>query len=303
VRDPFVDSFEVPVAGGALFVARAGGPPDMADAVVLAVHGITASHLSWRAVARELAERTELCVLAPDLRGRGRSAALPGPYGIAAHVADLEAVLDHAGRERVVLAGHSMGAYVVARLAAEQPQRAAAVVLIDGGLRLPAPPDRDPDEVLEAVVGPAVARLKMTFDSPEDYLEFWRRHPAFAGRWSEDVEAYARADLTGEPGAMRSVVCEPAVRADGRDLLLDEATTTAIERVRAPLRLLRAPRGMLDDENALIPRPALEDFAATYPDARVEEVAGSNHYTITMGSGARAVAAAIEAAARAAVVS
>ena len=92
--------------------------------MVLLVHGITASHVQWRAVARRLGERDDLCLLAPDLRGRGRSAGLPPSGGLRTHVEDLLALLDHAGAGRVVLAGHSMGAYVVALAAAEHPERA-----------------------------------------------------------------------------------------------------------------------------------------------------------------------------------
>lgn len=80
-------------------------------------------------VARELlARRPGVCLLAPDLRGRGRSAAVGPPYGMAAHVADLPGVLDDAGVRRAALVGYSMGAFVVARLAAERPERAAALV-------------------------------------------------------------------------------------------------------------------------------------------------------------------------------
>jgi lipase len=161
VRHPFDVAREVRVAGGALHVAAAGSRPSEAVAVVLAAHGITASHMGWRAVARELlARRPGVCLLAPDLRGRGRSAAVGPPYGMAVHVADLLAVLDDAGVRRAVLVGHSMGAFVVARLAAERPERAGAVVLVDGGLRLPSRADIDADRVLDALVGPAIARLR-----------------------------------------------------------------------------------------------------------------------------------------------
>jgi len=297
VRDPFEVGREVRVAGGDLHIAAAGPRPGEAVAVVLAAHGITASHMGWRAVARELlARRPGVCLLAPDLRGRGRSAAVGPPYGMSVHVADLLGVLDDAGVRRAVLTGHSMGAFVVARLAAERPERAGAVVLVDGGLRLPSRADVDADRVLDAVLGPAIARLRMTFASVEDYVAFWQAHPAFAGRWTEDVEAYVRADLAGEPGALRSVVSEAAVRTDGAELLRDEATLGALERVRGPLRLLRAPRGLLDDDNPLIPRAALDAFATARPGAVVEEVPAVNHYTITLGAGAATVAAAIAAA-------
>jgi lipase len=297
VRDPFGVGREVRVAGGALHVATGGSRPGEAEAVVLAAHGLTASHLGWRAVARELlARRPGLCLLAPDLRGRGRSAAVGPPYGMAMHVADLLGVLDDAGVQRAVLVGHSMGAFVVARLAAEQPERARAVVLVDGGLRLPPGADIDADQALDALLGPAIARLRMTFASAQEYVAFWQAHPAFAGRFTEDVEAYVRADLAGEPGALRSVVSEAAVRTDGAELLGDEATLGALERVEAPLRLLRAPRGLLDEDNPLISREVLDAFTGAHPGAVVEEVPAVNHYTITLGAGAATVAAAIAAA-------
>jgi lipase len=299
-KDPFAIGYEVAVAGGALHVARSGPPAPDAGGVVLAVHGITASHLAWRAVARELAGEP-VSLLAPDLRGRGHSARLPGPYGIAAHVADLVAVLDDAGAERAVLVGHSMGGYVAVRLAAEHPDRVAAIVLLDGGVPLPLPAEEDPDDVLEKTVGPAVARLHMTFASREDYVAHWRSHPALADAWNCDVELYAGYDVMGEPGAMRCVVSEDAVRADSAELLSEEAARSALDRTRAPLHLLRAPRGFRNEgDRPFISPDALKAFAADYPNAQVDDVAGVNHYTLTLGAspGPSRVADAIRAALR-----
>ena len=73
MEEPFTSHDQVPVAGGRLTVARAGPEIREADHVVLALHGITASHMAWRAVARELTNDGATCVLAPDLRGRGAS--------------------------------------------------------------------------------------------------------------------------------------------------------------------------------------------------------------------------------------
>ncbi len=293
--NPFVETLSVDVEGGALHVARAGAAPADAEAVVVAAHGITASHLGWAQVARELTERRPgVCLLAPDLRGRGNSANVAPPRGsLEAHAADLDALLDHVGADGAVLAGHSMGAYVVARAAIEYPGRAGAVVLVDGGLPVVLPPGVDPDKALEAFLGPAIDRLRMTFDSPDDYVEFWKQHPAFSrGRWNDDIEEYVRYDL-GEDG--RSVVSEDAVRADGAELMMDGTSTAAAGQVKVPLWLLRAPRGLLD-EDPFIPLEALLAFKESQPGATIEEVAEVNHYTIVLGDGAARVAGAIEAA-------
>jgi pimeloyl-ACP methyl ester carboxylesterase len=292
-RDAFAARFEVPVAGGALHVARAGAPPGAAHTVVLAAHGVTASLMTWASVARQLPEGTSL--LAPDLRGRGRSAGLPAPYGMGAHVDDLLAVLDRAGAPSAVLMGHSMGAYVAARIAAEHPDRAAGLILLDAGLPFPLPDD--PTQMLDTAVASAVMRLGITFPSADRYVEGWRAHPAFTDAWDEDVEAYARYDLVENGHVARCAASADAVRTDSREMLLDDVTRTALDHVRAPVRLLRAERGLFDDDdNPLIPASALRAFAAEHPEMRVEAVADVNHYTLVMGRspGPARVAAAIE---------
>jgi pimeloyl-ACP methyl ester carboxylesterase len=301
VSDPYDVYHQVPVAGGTLRLARAGFPAEEANGVVLAVHGITSSLMVWRTIARDLTSRLDICLLAPDLRGRGQSARLPGPYGFAAHTADLLAVLDYARVERAVLVGHSMGAYAIARLAAEHPERAAAVVLVDGGMPYADAPEGDPDVVLEEAAEPLTERLHKTFASVDAYVDHWAAHPAFTNAWGDDVEAYARYDVEGEPGSMRSVVAESGVMVDLNELLFDEATRTALDRVRAPIHVVRAARGLLDEpEKPLIEADYLTDFAAKRLDVSVECVPRANHYTVVLGAGdgPLVVAGAIERALR-----
>jgi pimeloyl-ACP methyl ester carboxylesterase len=306
LTDPYDARFEVPVAGGRLHVARAGPPPDQADAVVLAIHGLTSSLMAWRTVARRLAEGGRVCLLAPDLRGRGRSATLGGPFGFGAHIADLLAVLDHVGVQTALVAGHSLGAYVGSYLAAQHPERTSGVVLVDSGLPFRDVPKVEPAELVEQAFGAAIGRLRMTFPSVEDYVERWRLHPAFARlwqpgfaqAWDEDVEAFARYDVAGEPGAVRCIVSQTAVLADSREILLDESTRMALAWVSAPVHLLRASRGVHGYDQPLIARQLLQRFLASRPDANVEQVPGANHYTLILGPrpGPRRVAAAIERA-------
>ncbi|MGH3867544.1 MAG: alpha/beta fold hydrolase [Pseudonocardiaceae bacterium] len=289
----FHTELAVPVAGGSLTVAVAGPGEPGAAALVLGVHGITGSHRSLAVLARHLAARN-ITFLAPDLRGRGASAGLRGPYGLDTHVADLVAVLGYWGAERAVLAGHSMGAYIVARLAAAHSGHSAGVVLVDGGLPPSVPPntDPDPDVVLEAVLGPAFARLRMTFASPEDYRDFWRRHPAFANRWNSDMEGWVDYDLDGLPGALRSTVVEAAVRADGHDLLDGAAAWEAVAAVPEPVVLIRAPRGLADEPNPLLSEAVVDEAKRTVPGMRDVLVADTNHYLIVLGDREAAVVAA-----------
>jgi lipase len=294
--DPLASRFEVPVAGGTLHVARAGRPD--AEAVALAVHGVTGSLMAWRTVARELDER--VCLLAPDLRGRGQSRRLPGPYGLAPHVADLIAVLDHVGAPSAILVGHSMGAFVALRVAAEHPERALGVVLLDSGLPFTVS-DGDTKQYDQAI-STVSARLATAFPSTHQYVAAWRAHPGFKDAWNgdrqaaEDFEAYARYDMVEAGHVVRCASVAAAVRADSKEMLTDDVTRTALDRVRAPVQLLRAERGVFDAE-PLIPADTLQAFAADYPSVGIEEVAGVNHYTLILGPrhGPQRVAAAIEA--------
>jgi hypothetical protein len=150
--------------------------------------------------------------------------------------------------------------------------------------------------MLDSAVANAVMRLAITFPSADQYVQGWRAHPAFADAWDEDIEAYARYDLVDDGLAARCVASPEAVRTDSAEMVFDDANRTALDRVRAPVRLLRAERGLFDDE-PLIPADTLHAFAVTHPSVRIEEVADVNHYTLVMGHspGPPRVVAAVEA--------
>jgi pimeloyl-ACP methyl ester carboxylesterase len=71
-------------------------------------------------------------VIAYDARGHGASSPAPaaGAYGYAELGADLLAVLDALEIERAVLAGASMGAHTILRLALDAPERVTGLVAI-----------------------------------------------------------------------------------------------------------------------------------------------------------------------------
>lgn len=276
-REPtFLD---VPVAGGDLRVARWG----QGERVVLAAHGITGNGLGWLPVARHLPAGWTL--LAPDLRGRGGSRGLGGPFGMARHAEDLAAVAAHVGADRVVVGGQSMGAFAAVVLADAHPDLVERLVLVDGGLPLPFSIEgTDPDAVIDLTLGPAIARLSMEFESPEAYVAFWKEHPALGPSWDDGLEAYVRYDLVGDAPALRSSALEDAVRADGRDLLVGaEALGEALTRVACPVHLVRASFGLLGEPPAVQPTELVDAWRDRIPRFSEELVEGTNHYTVAFG--------------------
>ena len=281
---------DVPVDGGSLRVGEWG--PDAPGApTVVAVHGITGSHLAWAWVAEAM---PEVRLVAPDLRGRGRSAGLPGPYGMARHAEDLEAVIQALDLPRAILMGHSMGAFVAVVMASLYPDRSSEVLLIDGGLPLAIPAGISHDDLLEATLGPAIARLSMTFPDRAAYLEFWKKHPAFASGWSQAVADFADYDLTGTEPQLRSSCSLEAVTQDSKDLYGGGPVLAALAGLAdlgQPVTLMTAPRGLLNQTPGLYSPSEVERWKAGLPSVTIREVPDVNHYTIVMGAaGASAVA-------------
>lgn len=280
--------FTVPLADGELAVASWGS----GATTVLALHGITANHVTWTHVAHELAA-DDLTILAPDLRGRGASGHLPGPYGYQPQVDDLVAVLDHVGVERAVVAGHSGGGFIGVKLTKQHQDRVAGLLLLDGGLALPVPEGIDPDTLIETILGPALARLSMTFDSREAYHDYWRPHPALSEGWDEVVEAYLDHDLHQVDDGWVSRVNEEAVRADGRDSLTDADVHGGLAEITTPITFVWAPRGLMNGD-PLYPREVAEAVLAATPQVEAVWLEDCNHYTATLSvAGATQVADAI----------
>ncbi|MBA3327848.1 MAG: alpha/beta hydrolase, partial [Solirubrobacterales bacterium] len=98
---------------------------------VILAHGLTASRRYVVMGSRSLA-RSGHRVIAYDARGHGASSPAPeaGAYGYEHLCRDLVAVLDALGLDRAVMAGASMGAHTILRLALDAPERVAGLVVI-----------------------------------------------------------------------------------------------------------------------------------------------------------------------------
>ncbi|WP_404287206.1 alpha/beta fold hydrolase [Glutamicibacter arilaitensis] len=277
----------VPVNGGNMQVGL-WGPQDPQVPTVLLIHGVTASHKAWGMVAQAL---PGVRVIAPDLRGRGRSNQLPGPYGMPVHAADLARLMEHFELGSIPVIGHSMGAFVSLVFADLHPDLVSSVLLVDGGLPLQVPEGLDDEQIIDAVLGPAAQRLSMTFGSLGDYKEFWRPHPAFADNWNELVEDYIDYDLDGQAPNLRPATKYRALAEDTAELHRGASLLKALEELHHPVTFLRSPKGLMGAEPGLYTADYVKSWAQKLPGLQTHEVPETNHYTIVMDAPGRNVVA------------
>ncbi|NWG47161.1 MAG: alpha/beta fold hydrolase, partial [Alphaproteobacteria bacterium] len=142
-------------ADGLEIAYRAEGPPPGPDAPppVLLVHGFASNAgINWQSTGwiERLAAQGRR-VLAPDLRGHGKSGAPRDPalYVPERMMADLFAVLDAEGVGRADVFGYSMGARLALAAALAAPGRVRRLVLGGVGETLLAP--RDPEPVAQVL--------------------------------------------------------------------------------------------------------------------------------------------------------
>ena len=106
------------------FVDQGAGSP------VVLLHGFPLDHRMWNAQIDALSERHR--VIAPDLRGFGRSGVTDGPVSMEQFADDLAALLDALEvSERITLCGLSMGGYVAFQFWKRYNSRLRGLILCD----------------------------------------------------------------------------------------------------------------------------------------------------------------------------
>jgi pimeloyl-ACP methyl ester carboxylesterase len=150
----------------------------------------------------------EWYVIAPDLRGFGKSAWQPQGYWYADYIADLDALLNaFAPGDRVPLAGHSLGGNVVLHYAGARPARVRAVISLDGfGIPVESP-DEAPRKIakwLDALLDPQEFAPYRSFDAVADRLQknnprLAREKALFLARHWADELPDGRVRLASDP--------------------------------------------------------------------------------------------------------
>ena len=265
-----------------LAIWRSGSGEDPA----ICLHGITAQHRTFNAAARYLASSRSL--VGVDLRGRGDSEKPESGYGLEVHARDVIRVLDHLGLEDAVIVGHSMGGFVALQTAVSFPSRVRALVLLDSGWpRVEAAPEEMSEEqkqeagAIEEGLERAFRRLDMTFESPEDYLNFW--FPNQNLRLEDlppDLADYYLYDLAQVEGGYSPKASRAAAEEDSSSVSSDAPTLEELRGVGCPVALVRASEGFFPGAVPLV-SDDIRDAMAGALDLRLDTVVdGANHYTM-----------------------
>lgn len=282
----------MPVAGGQIMVWHRPADGDRATAVL--IHGLSGNSRWWGSVIDRLP--AGMGVIAMDIRGRAGSADAPAPYDLTTIADDIARCLDHFGVERGIIAGYSMGGWVAALFGMNCSDRVERLVLIDGGIPIPRPPDTDPEDLIEAIVGPSLRRLEMEFADEEAYYELWKSHPAFEKHWDEAMRPALGHELVQDGDIFRVRANREAIEVGARELAVGPEANAAAAALAVPAHLIVVERGTMDQPGGMIPLQTAENAAIANPELTMQYLPDLNHYTLVLGAGAGPVASAIAGA-------
>jgi lipase len=107
---------------------------DAGAPAVVCLHGVSAHGRRFRKLAEERLSR-HFRVLAPDLRGHGRSGYEP-PWNISTQLEDVVETVRSLGVEQAAWVGHSYGGRLVLHLAEQKPELMSSAVLLDPAIQI-----------------------------------------------------------------------------------------------------------------------------------------------------------------------
>jgi pimeloyl-ACP methyl ester carboxylesterase len=231
------------------YVERGRGLP------LVLVHGFPLDHTMWHGQLDALSDRYH--VIAPDLRGFGKSGVTPGLATMPLMADDLARLLDGlAIREPIALCGLSMGGYVAWQFGLRYRERLAKLILCDTRAIADTP------EAAANRIGLAdrVQKEGSAFVAESMLPKLFA--PATIEAKAPCVEATRQVILRTDPKGIAAASRGMAQRPD----------------VSPWLARFDMPTLVLGGEHDVISTPAeMRGFAQQMPDARFVEIAGAGH--------------------------
>ncbi|WP_223190816.1 alpha/beta fold hydrolase [Nonomuraea terrae] len=245
---------------------------DGAGPLLVLLHGWPQTSACWRGIMPALAER--FTVVAPDLRGYGRTDKPTAGYDKRTMAADVRALARSLGHEKVLLAGHDRGARVAHRYALDHPGEVQRLVVMD------IIPTREMWLRYDMRSGLAAGTWHWTFHLQPDLPELLAGKDVrgylgyFFEKWTVqrarlDVEEYMRA--FEQPGALRAGF-EDYRASFPHDAEHDDADWEAGRRLEMPLLALWGAAGLPSRV------PVLDIWREYARDVRGAEIPDCGHF-------------------------
>jgi len=244
---------------------------------VLLLHATGFHARLWDQVVAALPAGTH--VVAPDSRGHGRSAKPDSLSDWAATTDFLLPIIDRFAGTTFVGCGHSMGGYLLTRLAAERPQAFRHLILVDPVIM---PPEFYAEAVGQPIPDPAehpVARRRNRWDGWEAMAAHFATRPPYAHWRAEALADYCRFGLLpAADGEGWELACPPALEASVYLNALRTDPYRWFGGISAPISVIRAKTGERAGTLDFSVSPTWPGLGASLGAARDEHWAELSHF-------------------------
>lgn len=225
-----------------------GAPSD--GPVVVFINSLGTDFRIWDETVARLAG--ECATLVYDKRGHGLSDLGDAQPSIAAHAADLVALLDHLAIKRVIVCGLSIGGLIALQLHASRPDLVQAMILSNTAHKIGTA--QSWNERIEIAETRGIAAFA------DGVMEKWFT-PAFHAERADELAGY-RNMLIRQPVAGYVAACRALASAD---------LTQTAQRISVPTLCI------VGDQDGSTPPTLVRSLADLVPDARYEIIDGAGH--------------------------
>ncbi|MCJ7470519.1 alpha/beta hydrolase, partial [Candidatus Bathyarchaeota archaeon] len=129
-----------------------------------------------------------------------------------------------------------------------------------------------------AGIKPSLDRLGKTFPSFEYYISQMKQAP-YLQPWNSYMETYFHYEVEKVKGGVRSRVHPKHIEEEAKNLGKVDSRQF-FKKVTSPTLILRATKGMLADDDLLLPEDVAERMVRQIPKATRVDLEGTNHYSI-----------------------
>jgi len=213
-------------------------------------------------------------VIAPDLRGHGRSSKPEPPYDWGVFGEELASVAAQLDLTGAIGIGHSMGGHSIVAAAARRPETFASLLLVDPTIFAP-----DYYGVPQRYDTSFIRKRRNIWQSADEMIERFRGRFPFSGWRPEILRDYCEFGLL-PAGEGYVLACPPDIEAAiyARSNATESDLYPVIPSVTQPVTILRGGHPWNREQFDLASSPTDPDLASKFPNARDVFLEGQSHY-------------------------